>query len=344
MPQDNSSCWTDIKTLEEILAASPGSFCFARLSELYLKVGLIDDALHTARQGNAKYPAYLAGQRALAFACHAKGLTDDCLAALKLLTAATPEDRESMLLLARLTADAGDYPAARQILQTVLEFFPDDPECHNELQSLELFDQSAPSLPYAAEQCEEEILDDLEIIEELEVVEDNLPGMAIEDEETAADEPPLTGFPPAPGHDPLSTGTLAELYVSQGFIDKALNIYRSILLDTPDNRSVATRIAELEQLVTADAGFAPADNEPSGFSFEEETEPDPAESVSTLDNVCSGIPEPVNLPLPPAAEKPLFAEPDRELVALVQPQGSADNALSVLEGWLENVRRIKSCR
>ncbi len=38
MQQDNSSFWTDIKTFEEQLAKSPDSYCFARLSEVYLKV------------------------------------------------------------------------------------------------------------------------------------------------------------------------------------------------------------------------------------------------------------------------------------------------------------------
>lgn len=49
--QDSASFWTDIKNLEEQLAKSPDSFCFARLSDVYLKVGLVDDALHVARQG-----------------------------------------------------------------------------------------------------------------------------------------------------------------------------------------------------------------------------------------------------------------------------------------------------
>jgi len=69
--QDSESFWTDIKTLEEQLANSPDSFCFARLADVYLKVGLVDDALHTARRGVAKHPCYLSGQRALSLACHA---------------------------------------------------------------------------------------------------------------------------------------------------------------------------------------------------------------------------------------------------------------------------------
>ena len=65
MKKKDSSSWSEIKSLDERLAREPDSFCFARLSEIYLKVGLVADALHTARQGVAKHPGYLAGQRAL---------------------------------------------------------------------------------------------------------------------------------------------------------------------------------------------------------------------------------------------------------------------------------------
>ncbi|MGB9082541.1 MAG: hypothetical protein WCD00_14690 [Desulfuromonadaceae bacterium] len=90
--QESASFWTDIKDLEGRLAKSPGSFCFARLSDVYLKVGLVDDALHVARQGVMKHPRYLSGQRALSLACYAKGANDEARAALRLVTEAMPED------------------------------------------------------------------------------------------------------------------------------------------------------------------------------------------------------------------------------------------------------------
>ena len=49
--QQGASFWADIKHLEERLAQDPKSYLFARLADVYLKVNLIDDALHTARQG-----------------------------------------------------------------------------------------------------------------------------------------------------------------------------------------------------------------------------------------------------------------------------------------------------
>lgn len=317
MQQDNSSFWTDIKTFEEQLAKSPNSFCFARLSDVYLKVGLVDDALHTARQGVAKHPGYLGGQRALAMACHAKGLNDECLTALKHVTVAMPEDHQAQKLLGRLLADSGDKDAARQVFQTVLEFVPDDVESRIGLESLEFSGDPAP----CGNEDDEEIIEDLELLEELDVFEED---QADSDLISGQEQLPVAAEPAAEAHhDPLSTGTLAEMYVKQGFIHKALEIYRSIMSDEPGNSAVAARVAELELLDAAaskpepvcDDAFAFEPDEAAATGFEMDTAP--------LDNVFAVVPEPG---------------------AAVKPQGVADNALSTLEGWLENIRRVKSCR
>lgn len=100
------------------------------------------------------------------------------------------------------------------------------------------------------------------------------------------------------GRDPLMTGTLAELYVSQGFTDKAAGIYRDILATEPDNTAAAARLAELETSVLA-----------------------------------------ADLPLQPVDGQPAAA-------VAVPAQGVADagSVLPVLEGWLENIRRLRECR
>jgi len=103
----------------------------------------------------------------------------------------------------------------------------------------------------------------------------------------------------APGiRDPLMTGTLAELYVSQGFTDKAAGIYRDILVTEPANTVAAKRLAELESLLLSAGSTA----QPAGEQS-------------------------VTLPAVP-------------------PQGTADagSVLPVLEGWLENIRRLRECR
>jgi len=54
----------------------------------------------------------------------------------------------------------------------------------------------------------------------------------------------------------LTSPTLAELYFSQGFPDKALEVYRKLLERDPDNQRLAARAAEIENLVPRPAGAA----------------------------------------------------------------------------------------
>jgi tetratricopeptide (TPR) repeat protein len=44
----------------------------------------------------------------------------------------------------------------------------------------------------------------------------------------------------------LTSETLAELYVNQGFIDKAMKVYQRLLFNDPENEKIAQRLKELE--------------------------------------------------------------------------------------------------
>jgi len=343
MQQDSGSFWTEIKAFEERLAANPDSFCFARLAEIYLKVGLTDDALHVARKGVTKHPGHIAGQRALALACHAKGLTDECRAALEQVVAAMPEDGDALKLLGRIYAGSGNDRAAIRVLNTVLDLNPDDEECRLELETIERngpqaavagFEPAAGGLippPQRREaeavafDDEEEIIEDLEILEldEGDLVEEVSPG---DEEEVEQAE--------AVHHDPLSTTTLAELYVQQGFVSRALEIYRSILADDPANSVALARVAELSAVGAEQEGpwgdadqVTPDAPEPADYA---------AEVMPVGSESAAYAPGELRFESPPAAS----AVADTGL----QPRGEADNALATLEEWLENIRRIKACR
>ncbi len=297
MQHEPASFWSDIKNYEEYLREHPDSYLFARLSDAYLKLNLVDDALHTARLGVEKYPAYVAGQRALALACYAKGLTEESRRALEAVATAMPEDAEIQKILGRLLAASGDIEGAQRVYRVVREFHPDDEECREELRLLEqappvavVAGDGAPVPPHSAEPfppAEEDVidLDDADMLLELE-------------------EEPQPSAVEAPRTDPLSTVTLAELYVQQGFFSKALEIYRSLADEDPGNREVLDRIAQLEELVAGTAEAAP-------------------DSV-----VKMGVAMPEPTPFPPD----------------VPSRGRADAVIATLEGWLDSIRRIKACR
>ena len=270
---------SDIKALEKHMAQYPDSYLFARLAEVSLELNLLDDALHIARQGVKKYPLFAAGQRAMAMVCEAKGLTEERREALEALVAVLPDDINAQKELAKLYVACGDQKAAFVAYQVALEFHPDDTECAEALRSLkQTFDAGV-----IIELTDEDIW-----IEE------------------KAEQTSASSVFPEYDPDPLSTVTLAELYVKQGFVPKALEIYRSLRDADPLNPQITSRIAELESM-----------------------------------EVLSETPEAVNADI--IAEPVLSAQEVSETPVL-PARGQADEAVLTLEGWLNNIRRIKACR
>ena len=322
MQSSTESFWSEIKRYEERLKSDPASYCFAPLAEVYLRAGLLDDALAVSRAGVARYPGYVAGQMALARACHQKGLVDECRRALEAVASAVPDHAEAQRLLARLYAESGQVQAACQALQTLLDFCPGEETARVELESLQ---RRLAELPHDDE-LELIELTEADIVEELEdagqpvaPVVPAIPAAAMENPWSgvpdalqptseleavwALPEQKLAAAVASPAEqDPLTTATLAELYVSQGFTDKAVEIYRRIVAADPGNREAAGRLAELERAKAA-----------------AETEVGQAAVVAA--DLTSA---PVNLP----------------------SEGTADQqaVVTVLEGWLENIRRLRVCR
>lgn len=384
MKKKDASFWSDIKALDERLTKDPNSFCFARLSEIYLKVGLVADALHTARNGVAKHPGYLAGQRALGMACHASGLHDECRLVLERVTAATPEDVDAQKLLATLYVAAGDHVSAIRTYSTVLDFRPDDRGASAELETLHSGGSVAASACQESGQIETEPASLAEISGDDEIIE--LSESDIHEE--LSEEEPVVTFPAAAvvapdHHDPLSTLTLAELYEQQGFLPKALAIYRSILADDPSNAQLLAKVAELEgdvpdsEELQEETVVAESDEESDFFEAEaygvvpapleaQTIEPVSEQSVDDVEAELSVSESSEDLAAPLEFQ---IIEADSHLVAtMVEPesfvsetiehvpaplefkafaplaQQSADNVVDTLDGWLENIRRIKACR
>lgn len=376
MKKKDASFWSDIKALDERLAREPDSFCFARLSEIYLKVGLVADALHTARTGVAKHPGYLAGQRALAMACNASGLHDECRAILERITAATPEDVEALKILASLYVAAGDRASAIRTYGTVLDFRPDDVGSATELEALRHGGAMSSTVSSAAAQATVG-LDEDEIIE--------LSESDIHEEPSDEELGVLTsgaGGGTLDHHDPLSTLTLAELYEQQGFLSKALEIYHTILADDPKNPRLLAKVAQLEereqgQEAIPEQSVAVASEEEPDFTEPEALvmEPPPLESqlfgaapeaiAAVAEPVlsASGVYEPVSTPFEYQNSEPISGsissiEPEfssfevhEDASSLLETNAfaplahkAADNVVETLDVWLENIRRIKACR
>ena len=376
MAEDASSFWTDIQRYEDMLADDPLSYCFAPLSELYRRLGLVDDAISVAQKGCYTHPDYYGGFLALGAACYDKGLNDRARRALERALVLKQGNLRIQKLLGQIYVGEGEIALAKAMLGQVLRQNPDDLESEMLLRTL----PATATMPEPEEELleeAEELLEEAEVIEELtEILDEDFDQSDQSDQSEAAElaelvdeefweldlveEPsaappalpptaPLAALPAEPQRNPLATATMAELYASQGFIDKALSVYEQLLAADPANQPYRLRAIELLALeerqqaangptpAPASESWASSASAPANWSEPLATPPEnretsPATPAVSLESPAAS-PEslaasPVNSAAPPAspASSPQSPPPHEDLEA-------------GLSSWLENIRR-----
>jgi len=333
MEKESTSFWADIKKYEDTLARDPGSYCFAPLSELYRKLGLLDDAIGVAQRGTDVHPEYVGGYMALGRAYFEKGVRDKAREALERVVKATPDNHLAQKLIYRIYREQGDDSAAEYALQCLVTFNPEDVESRLELEALRGKPLCCESVAGLAEAVGELTLDDSSMEDEDEKMPErdgafpdamDVSGFAFQtDANGEADvstdlsasgtdgssSPTTFTAPPSP----VPTLTLAELFASQGSYKQALGVYERLQQIEPDNELLTERIAAIRSFMEGDR-----------------------ESIYRP-------PAPMELSLPEENFQGVLHGEEQVL----QPQEEFKDdfmIIEALEGWLASIRRIRECR
>jgi tetratricopeptide (TPR) repeat protein len=335
MEKESTSFWADIKKYEDNLTKDPNSYCFAPLSELYRKLGLLDDAVAVAKQGIETHPLYIGGFMALGRALYEKGSRDEAKAALEKVVLATPENLLAQRILSQIYQEEGNLTAAERALQLLVTFNPEDTESTIALEVLQRsMHRSEDSEPLSAPSSDliknssEETPEVSCLVEEmplfvstpLEEVPESLdpddahdPSWSAEDS-FSFDETPETET----GILPLPTVTLAELYEVQGFLEKALEVYQDLLKKDPENHLLQERATALSNRLAGDS------------------------NLSLPESICAAS-EIEETGLPQVTSTAELTENDPGCIC-PNGQGPDDKTLDVLGQWLDAIRRRKECR
>jgi hypothetical protein len=132
---------------------------------------------------------------------------------------------------------------------------------------------------------------------------------------------PATRPASAGGGDAMQTGTLADLYLRQGLVDRAIEVYRAMLRVDPGNQRARQRLAEIE--AGAGEGWPPAQAAARG-------------AVAPPGGGAQASParqDPSALGAPGAATAPAAPSPEDD---------ARRAAIARLEAWLDTVRRGSS--
>lgn len=208
----------------QIISQDPHSTAFVPLAEAYRQVGLLDDALEAARLGTRSLPHFSPGFSTLGRVLGQMGRIDEAMSAFAKALSIDRQSQAALVGLARLHLIRGERDQARKILNEAAEFHPDDEHIRNMVVALDLprpWDKLKGGKP-------EEVAQDA----------------ALQDKAPSVDAEP-SGETAESSSEAILTATLAEIYVKQGLLDKAVAVYEEILQRDPDNRSVQERLQTL---------------------------------------------------------------------------------------------------
>jgi tetratricopeptide (TPR) repeat protein len=268
----------------QIVTKDPSSTAFVPLAEAYRQIGLLDDALEAARLGTEMLPHFSPGFSTMGRILGQMGRLDESMSAYARALSIDRQSQAALVGLARLHLVRGERDLARKILHQAKEFHPDDEKISDMLVALDL------PRPWA---------------------DIKLASKALEQEsshESALDVSTGSG-------EPFATATLAEIYVKQGLLDKALEVYQGIISQSPDNESARKRIVQLQEMLGADITSSPEDTQVS------------AETLQAPEPIVSAVEESVEVVPEATDEAPVIQSEPRDTAPL-----------AVLQRWLSVIK------
>ncbi|MEZ4484936.1 MAG: tetratricopeptide repeat protein [Syntrophotaleaceae bacterium] len=192
-----------ISRYSQLLAKDPHSTVFVTLSDAYRQLNKLDEALEVAQQGVRGLPWFSPGHVVLGQVLMARG---DASAALGCFNQALTLDGESLAAfkgLAAIYCQKGQVDLARQVLERAQQIHPGNSSLRHMMSRLPTTAE-APAAPQP------------------------------EEAETGDAHP---------SDAPIATTTIAELFVKQGLLSQACQVYRDILQADPENNQIRHKLS-----------------------------------------------------------------------------------------------------
>lgn len=251
-----------IDSLRERMSRDPFSRAFLQLAEEYRKVGRYDEAVKVCMEGLARHPTYHTARIALGRTYLEKGDLESARRALSEVLELTPENHLAAKLLAEVQRRMGDLSGASETYRAILRHYPGDREIAALLHDLQppkaderpgsaALPPAAPSPAALGVRVESARPTPAGGEPSLDYGPEDLvggmAGVASPRDAGFRQESRGEGLDAAgpDGPDALQTNTLAELYLRQGLVDRALEVYRAMLRHDPAHEGARRRLREL---------------------------------------------------------------------------------------------------
>ncbi len=319
MAKAGSERHPNIDALKERIARDPLSRAFLQLAEEYRRLGRFKEAIEVCLEGLSRHPTYHTARISLGRTYMEAGDLENARRAFSDVQELQPENHLGGKLLAEVQKKMGDLRGAAETYRAILEQYPNDREVEVLLRQVQGGSSTAPTTPspatppLPAPRAVAPAPPDRDPAPDFRVEDLGVAGFPAAGETGASGGPslsPAAGVA-APveedGEDALQTNTLAELYLRQGLIDRAIEVYRGMLRVDPGHLKAARR---LDELLTAGIDRRPVE-----------------------------APGPVRSQDAAASEAPTAMTPPWTAAA---PAPARDQRIVRLERWLEGIRTASS--
>jgi tetratricopeptide (TPR) repeat protein len=237
MTQPTKTAHPELDALFERYRQAPKSHIFAPLADACRKAGMIDEALDLCRKGVAANPGYASGYVVQGKCLYDSGRGEDAEAAFRRVLELDGHNLVALKFIGIIHAERGDPGAARACFEHILALDPDDKDIRRRLEAVEENSVPVRSTIAAPVVTDEDLVADMDDDDAIELpeIEEDFEGPTI-----------TLGGDAAETDDDIATTTLADIYASQGYREKALRIYREVARRQPGNEDVRHKIATLE--------------------------------------------------------------------------------------------------
>ncbi len=232
----------EIRTLQDRFWSErdPSGRVFAPLADAHRRAGELDEAMELAEDGVERLPEFAPGHLVAARILRDRGAGDEAAAAYDRVLELDPENLEALREGAALAQAEGRIEDALELCQKLARIEPKDRELRERIRALkrshfdvEARDEEPADAAEAAGRAAEEI------------------GPAVGRAGPAAGEDPpglhgSTGSALEAEENEVYTRTMAELYARQGHVSRAIEVYRRLVADDPDDAGLRERLEELE--------------------------------------------------------------------------------------------------
>jgi len=258
---------------------------FVCLADAFRRTGDFAEALRLLRDGLRRHPDLSSGFVVRGWVYADQGDASDAEDAFRAAVALDTENVAALRGLADAFLAQGKVREALEHLRKLVPLDPLDGDLPLRVEEIEAVLEAAASAEPAEEEPHEGPVQH-RVWEDPEAVAEELDwtSAALQDDESqAAVPPPLESGtrasaeapragspdprPRAPGRsDALVTGTMGDIFLRQGLLDEAEDVYRQLLERDPENREIRNKLAEVESRRRGE--FPP---EPSHLAGEERT-------------------------------------------------------------------------